>query len=77
MDNKICLKEIFERQGVFISDDDCSEPLIFDSLQYVSLIVAIEDAYGIEIDDSYLAGGELKSYNDFLNLINTILLKGA
>lgn len=73
MNHILDLKDIFERQGIFVSEEDYSETLAVDSLQFISLIVEIEEHYSIEIDDTYLTQTKLQSFNDFLNLIETIL----
>lgn len=73
MNFKDDLKSVFEQTGVFISDEDLDEELILDSLQYLSLIVAIENYYSIEVEDSRLS--KLKTFNDFFDMVESLVKK--
>lgn len=42
MDNFQKLKDIFECNGIFIDEDEYDDDLLLDSIQFVTLIVAIE-----------------------------------
>ena len=48
------LKKCLDECGIIIMDDEIDEPLDMDSMQYVSLIVQIEDTFNIMIDDDKL-----------------------
>ncbi len=66
------LREIFEQKGIFVSEEDFNESLSIDSLQFVSIIVEIENYFNITIDDCYMTQVELRSFNDFVKLIESI-----
>ena len=71
MNDKL-LKDIFDKHGIFILEQDYSEELCLDSLQFVSIVVAIENTFSVQICDTYLINGKLKTFNDFLLLVNTL-----
>lgn len=48
------IKECLEECGIIVMDDEFDEPLDMDSMQYVSLIVQIEEIFNIMIDDEKL-----------------------
>lgn len=50
-------------------DNIINNDIIFDSIGYISFIIAIEDKYNIQIDDEYLSNQEHKSVKQFLNHI--------
>lgn len=63
------LKTIFFQLGLHLDDDEYDEELYMDSIQFISLIVAIEREFSIKIDEEHFADDTLKSFNDFLNLL--------
>ncbi len=71
MKNKL-LMDIFQKHGIFISDQDYNEELSLDSLQLVSIIVAIESTFSIQVSDTYLINEKLNTFNDFVLLIEKI-----
>ncbi|GAB2025266.1 hypothetical protein OfM1_13370 [Lactovum odontotermitis] len=69
------LQQCFEDLGIFldnIQDFDIDED-IEDSLEFISLIVGIEDAFEIEIPDEYLNMSRLRSAQDLINMIEVVL----
>ncbi len=64
------LFELFKENGIDISEDELNLELPMDSLQFISLIVSIEEAFSITIEDEYLKKDKIKS---FLNLEEIIL----
>ena len=67
------LREIFENKGIFIPTYAQNEPLFLDSLQFVSLLVEVEEQFNIEIDDSYYIQEKLSSFADFVEIIKKLL----
>ena len=71
-DNDIQLRlvRVFNEAGVFLNPEDPNEPLLLDSLHYISIICEIENEFDVEISDEVLSENILSSFQDFLNLIN-------
>ena len=67
------VKNVMEKNGVFVSEEDMNEELILDSLQFVSIIVELEMKFEIEIDDAFLLKNKCSSLNDFVVIIKEIL----
>lgn len=55
------LKECFAENGIIVKEYD--KELEMDSIQYISLIVSIEQMFGIEYPEDMLLDGEFLSYN--------------
>ena len=66
------LIQIFLEEGIYVTPSNLYEPLNLDLLQYVKIIIDLEEYFGIEIDDKYLYQEELKTLNDYVNLLNKI-----
>ncbi len=67
------LKEIFEGKGIFISEDAYEEPMFLESLQFVAIIIDIEEEFSIQIPDEYYLMNKLVSFHDFCEMIQTLL----
>ena len=71
------LAEIFENEGVFIDsteDEDINiSNFIKDSVQFISIIVAIEEQFNIEIPSDLLILDTFNSFHHLIELINEIL----
>ncbi len=71
------LTEIFENEGVFIDsteDEDINiSNFIKDSIQFISIIVAIEEQFNIEIPSDLLILDTFNSFHHLIELINEIL----
>jgi len=50
--------------------DENLNVLGFDSLKMVELIIALEDEFGIRLDDSNLNPSNLQTINDLIKIIN-------
>lgn len=61
--------EIFRENGVFIESSDYELELELDSMQFVSIIVSLEDEFCMEIPSDYLSSEKLKTLKDFENVI--------
>lgn len=68
------LIKTFERSGIYINVDDLDSQLQIDSIEFISLIVSIEEEYEIIIPDEYLIFDRLNTVRKFYELI--IQLKG-
>lgn len=69
MDNFQKLKDIFECNGIFIDEDEYDDDLLLDSIQFVTLIVAIESKFTFSVDESYMLAGRLQTFNSFYKVI--------
>lgn len=64
------LENIFNDMGIYLNKQDYNEDLDLDSLQFVSLIIAIEREFLIRISDSTLENQQLVNFSDFIEMIN-------
>lgn len=69
------LIKCFESVGIFINDDSFDSPLILDSLQFVSLILEIEDSFLIRIGSEFFDYNDKKTFNDFYKYVFLCLRK--
>lgn len=63
------VKTMFEENGLVIFPGEEDASLDLDSLRLISLIVAVENTFDIEVPDQYLSQTILTSYNDFCDLV--------
>ena len=73
-DIKKCIFDILDENGIYIDSGEMEEDLdlreyILDSLQYVYIIVELEDRLGMELPDDVLLYDNLASINGFANMI--------
>lgn len=61
------LLNIFAQVGIFI--DDYDEILQIDSIQFVNLILEIEETFTITVDEEYMLFERLNSFNAFESMI--------
>ena len=66
------LKKIFKENGVDFINDEHIDLLEIDSIQFVSIIVDIETEFDIEIPEEYLNGTKLKTFDDFVLLVEKL-----
>jgi len=66
------LQEIFQEVGIFVGD--ANEELFLDSMQFVSIIVAVEERLSVEIDDSNLINSQLVAFCDFVELVEQLII---
>ncbi|PEF55816.1 hypothetical protein CON32_23515 [Bacillus cereus] len=64
------LEEIFYNMGIYLDNEGFDEDLELDSLQFVSLIVAIEQEFLIRISDSTLEDQQLVNFRDYIDMVN-------
>lgn len=63
------LKDVFDSKGIFVSEDAYDEPLMLESLQFVAIMIDIEEEFSIQIPDEYYAINRLVSFGDFWQMI--------
>ena len=63
------LKKVFEECGIYIEEDELVIPLELDSLQYITLLVYIEEEFEVVVPESFMYEMELKTYQDFLEML--------
>jgi|GEM_PF-6913767 acyl carrier protein len=73
MQIKSVIREAIENRGIDYVEDDT--PLDLDSLQFISLIVDIESALNITIEDEYLVPERFLSYASIERTVSDILGK--
>lgn len=66
------VREIMKENGIFIFQGEENEELEIDSLRFISIIVQIEEEFGINVADEYLLL-EYKSLNDYVKLIELLI----
>lgn len=63
------LLNVFGACGVFVHEDEKDTLLELDSIQYVSILVMIEEEFELIIPEEYMAEFELSSFNEFLRMV--------
>ncbi|MCI9009091.1 MAG: hypothetical protein HFI13_13400 [Lachnospiraceae bacterium] len=63
------MKEMLEENGLTVFPGEEDTALELDSLRLISIIVAMENTFDIEVPDMYLSNIMLASYNDFCELV--------
>ncbi|WP_339186176.1 phosphopantetheine-binding protein [Paenibacillus sp. FSL R5-0490] len=66
------LKTIFHNMGIYIDQEDYTEELELESLQFVALIIAIEKEFMVRINDDILEVKELANFKDYVNLVEKL-----
>ena len=64
------LVSIFNEVGIYVTEADYDEILDIDSLQFVTIIIRLEEEFMIRISSDLEDFSDLKSFNDILNLVN-------
>lgn len=65
------LEKVFNDIGLYIDEDEYDDEIGLDSMTFVSLLVAIEEEFKIEIPDEKLSIVALKTFADFLQLVES------
>lgn len=63
------LVDIFELIGVYLNEDDFNEHIEINSIQFVNIILAVEEEFLIRISSDFFDYSKLKCFNDYLNLV--------
>ncbi len=71
------VKEIMEENGFFLDDDSISEELYFDSLQFVSTLVSLENKFNISIPTDYLNSQKLNFFYEYVDMVKELIKKGG
>lgn len=64
---KSVIRTVIENRGLEFTEDETA--IDFDSLQFIGMIVELEEALNITIDDDYLF---LECFSSFVNIENTL-----
>lgn len=68
------VRNTFEENGIDISMQDDQESIEnFDSLEYISILVSLEEKLGIEFPDSILTKNIFENMNDFHSLLGWLM----
>lgn len=70
MNIKTEIERIFEENGINISDPDSLENI--DSIQYVTIIVEIEQIFNITLPDYFLVNNALADFQKLINIVTDI-----
>ncbi len=65
------LMNIFELIGVYLNEDDFDEHIEINSIQFVNIILSLEEEFLIRISSDFFDYSKLRCFNDYLNLINS------
>lgn len=63
------LLNIFAQVGIFIDEYEYDEVLQIDSIQFVNVILEIEETFTITVDEEYMLYERLNSLSAFENMI--------
>ena len=69
MDIEKTVEAVMLEEGVFIDPERLDEDLELDSIQFVSMIIGLEEQLGISIPDDNLDPLVIKSYVDVCELV--------
>ncbi len=65
------MKDIIERNGLFISDD--TEELEFDSIQFITIVIDIEEEFHIEFTEDNLRIDKTLTLGDFCDVVVSLI----
>ena len=68
------LKTVFLENGLDIPENEEDTILELDSLQFIALVVGVENAFDIQIPDDYLSNEVLSSFGDFCELLILLMI---
>lgn len=63
------LKSVFEKVGIYLTDEEFEQELEIDSFQFVSVIIALEEEFLIHISNDFEDYSSLITFNDFYKLV--------
>ncbi|MCI8876849.1 MAG: hypothetical protein HFI77_12685 [Lachnospiraceae bacterium] len=69
MQMKEKLKSVFEKVGIYLTDEEFEQELEIDSFQFVSVIIALEEEFLIHISNDFEDYSSLITFNDFYKLV--------
>lgn len=65
------LEKLFTDFGLYIGEDEYDDEIGLDSMTFVSLLIAIEEEFKMDIPDEKLSIATLKTFSDFLQLLES------
>ena len=65
---KMVIREVIENRGVVYTEDEAL--LDLDSLQFINVIIELEEELNITIEDDYLS---VEKFSSFVSIENTLL----
>lgn len=65
------LEKLFTDFGLYIGEEEYDDELGLDSMTFVSLLIAIEEEFKMDIPDEKLSIAALKTFSDFLQLLES------
>lgn len=74
MNIKDSLLDIFNKCGFQLSPEDYNQNIEMDSIQFMSIILSIEETYHLEVDQEYLSMDKLNTFNEFISMIEEKVL---
>lgn len=69
MDIREKLRNIFAEMGVFIDEDEGDAELNIDSLQFINIILEIEETFSMTVDEDFMLIEKLNSLNAFEKMV--------
>ncbi len=63
------LLKIFSEFGIFIDEDEYDSELSIDSIQFINIIIKIEEVFSISVDDEYLLFKKLPTIRAFESMV--------
>jgi len=64
---------ILEHNGLIFDGMSEDSTLVFDSIQFITVIVELEEEFDIEIPDEYLLSEEISCIDSIVNIVNNIM----
>lgn len=62
-----------ENSGFYINIENGDEELYFDSIQFISAIVEIEQIFQISVPNEYLSAENLNNFNEYCEMISLLI----
>lgn len=67
------LLDLFEKKGIFLSESEKDDELELDSIQFISMIIDIEETFSIRIDENDMLFEKFNTFNNYLRNIEFYL----
>ncbi|SHJ36973.1 acyl carrier protein [Lutispora thermophila] len=71
---KVKLYKIIEENGIYFDYKNLDEIIEFDSLQFVSLLLSIEEEFNIEINDELLDYEKMNTVSKLTQLVEDLII---
>jgi len=63
------LKSIFNSVGIYITNENYKDKIVIDSLQFINIIIAIEEIFKINISNEFIEFDKLLTFDDYITLV--------